>query len=140
MKSSFLRLLTTAAVALAITSVTSFAAETEKKKDDKDSPCCPNDAPKSEISNHCGSCGKKDDPTTAPATEPAKTEPVKSEISNHCGSCGKKDEPTTAPVTTPATEPAKTEPVKSEISSHCGGCEKKDGEKCPAAPTEAPKA
>ena len=131
MKSSFLRLLTCAAVALAITSVTSFAAETEKKKEDEKSPCCPTEAPKSEITNHCGSCGKKEEPTTAPATEPAKTEPVKSEISNHCGSCGKKDEPTTAP----ATEPAKTEPVKSESCP-----EKKDGEKCPAAPSEAPKA
>ena len=131
MKSSFLRLLTCAAVALAITSVTSFAAETEKKKEDEKSPCCPTEAPKSEITNHCGSCGKKEEPTTAPATEPAKTEPVKSEISNHCGSCGKKDEPTTAP----ATEPAKTEPVKQE---ECP--DKKDGEKCPAAPAEAPKA
>jgi len=79
MKSSFLRLLTCAAVALAITSVTSFAAETEKKKEDEKSPCCPTEAPKSEITNHCGSCGKKEEPTTAPATEPAKTEPVKSE-------------------------------------------------------------
>jgi len=131
MKSSFLRLLTCAAVALAITSVTSFAAETEKKKDDEKSPCCPTEAPKSEITNHCGSCGKKDEPTTAPTTEPAKTEPVKSEISNHCGSCGKKDEPTTAP----ATEPVKTEPAKQE---ECP--DKKDGEKCPAAPSEAPKA
>jgi len=131
MKSSFLRLLTCAAVALAITSVTSFAAETEKKKEDEKSPCCPTEAPKSEITNHCGSCGKKEEPTTAPATEPAKTEPVKSEISNHCGSCGKKDEPTTAP----ATEPAKTEPLKQE---ECP--DKKDGEKCPAAPAEAPKA
>jgi hypothetical protein len=126
MKSSFLRLLTCAAVALAITSVTSFAAETEKKKEDEKSPCCPTEAPKSEITNHCGSCGKKEEPTTAPATEPAKTEPVKSEISNHCGSCGKKDEPTTAPA---------TEPVKSESCP-----EKKDGEKCPPAPAEAPKA
>jgi len=100
MKSSFLRLLTCAAVALAITSVSSFAGETEKKKGDESAPCCPNDAPKSQITNHCGSCGKKEEPTTAPATEPAKTEPVKSE------SCP----------------------------------EKKDGEKCPPAPTEAPKA
>jgi hypothetical protein len=130
MKSSFLRLLTCAAVALAITSVSIFAGETEKKKGDESAPCCPNDAPKSQITNHCGSCGKKDEPTTAPATEPAKTEPAKSEISNHCGSCGKKDEPTTAP----ATEPAKTEPVKSESCP-----EKKDGEKCPPAPTETPK-
>jgi len=97
MKSSFLRLLTCAAVALAITSVSSFAGETEKKKGDESAPClCPNDAPKSQITNHCGSCSKKDEP----ATEPAKTEPVKSE------SCP----------------------------------EKKDGEKCPPAPTEAPKA
>ena len=101
MKSSFLRLLTSAAVALAITSVLSFAQETSPEKKDGDkSPCCPTEAPKSEISNHCGSCGKKDEPTTAPATEPAKTEPVKQE--------------------------------------ECP--EKKDGEKCPAAPTEAPKA
>ncbi len=100
MKSSFLRLLTTAAVALAITSVTSFAAETEKKKDDDKSPCCPTEAPKSQITNHCGKCEKKDEPTTAPATEPAKTEPVKSQ--------------------------------------ECP--DKKDGEKCPPAPTEAPKA
>ncbi len=100
MKSSFLRLLTCAAVALAITSVTSFAAETEKKKDDDKSPCCPTEAPKSQITNHCGSCEKKDEPTTAPATEPAKTEPVKSQ--------------------------------------ECP--DKKDGEKCPPAPTEAPKA
>jgi len=136
MKSSFLRLLTTAAVALAMTSIVSFAEETSpEKKDGEKSPCCPMEAPKSQISNHCGSCGKKDEPTTEPATEPAKTEPVKSEISNHCGSCGKKDEPTTAPDTTPATEPSKTEPVKSE---ECP--EKKDGEKCPAAPSEAPKA
>ena len=101
MKSSFLRLLTSAAVALAMTSVLSFAQETSPEKKDGDkSPCCPTEAPKSEISNHCGSCGKKDEPTTAPATEPAKTEPVKQE--------------------------------------ECP--EKKDGEKCPAAPTEAPKA
>lgn len=122
MKSSFLRLLTCAAFALAITSVTSFAAETEKKKGDENSPCCPNDAPKSQIFNgdKCGD--KKDEPTT---------EPAKGEISNHCGKCEKKDEPTT--------EPAKTEPVKSEISNSCGGCEKKDGEKCPPAPTETPK-
>ncbi len=100
MKSSFLRLLTTAAVALAITSVTSFAAETEKKKDDDKSPCCPTEAPKSQITNHCGKCEKKDEPTTTPATEPAKTEPVKSQ--------------------------------------ECP--DKKDGEKCPPAPTEAPKA
>lgn len=100
MKSSFLRLLTTAAVALAITSVTSFAAETEKKKDDDKSPCCPTEAPKSQITNHCGKCEKKDEPTTAPATEPAKTEPVKSQ--------------------------------------ECP--DKKDGERCPPAPTEAPKA
>ena len=132
MKSSFLRLLTSAAVALTITATVSFAQETSpEKKDGEKSPCCPNEAPKSEITNHCGSCGKKEEPTTAPATEPAKTEPVKSEISNHCGSCGKKDEPTTAP----ATEPAKTEPVKSESCP-----EKKDGEKCPPAPAEAPKA
>lgn len=128
MKSSFLRLLTSAAVALAMTSVVSFAQETApEKKDGEKSPCCPTEAPKSEISNHCGKCDKKDEPTT----EPAKTEPVKSEISNHCGSCGKKDEPTTAP----ATEPVKTEPVKQE---ECP--DKKDGEKCPAAPSEAPKA
>lgn len=131
MKSSFLRLLTCAAVALAITSVTSFAAETEKKKGDENSPCCPNDAPKSQILNG-DKCGDKKD---EPSTDPAKTEPAKGEISNHCGGCGKKDEPTTAP----ATEPAKTEPVKSEISNHCGGCEKKDGEKCPPTPTETPK-
>ena len=80
MKSSFLRLLTSAAVALAMTSVVSFAQETAPEKKDGDkSPCCPTEAPKSEISNHCGSCGKKDEPTTAPATEPAKTEPVKQE-------------------------------------------------------------
>jgi hypothetical protein len=91
MKSSFLRLLTTAAVALAITSVTSFAAETEKKKEDEKSPCCPTEAPKSQITNHCGKCEKKDEPATTPATEPAKTEPVKSEISSHCGGCEKKD-------------------------------------------------
>jgi len=132
MKSSFLRLLTSAAVALTITATVSFAQETSpEKKDGEKSPCCPTEAPKSEITNHCGSCGKKEEPTTAPATEPAKTEPVKSEISNHCGSCGKKDEPTTAP----ATEPAKTEPVKQEEAP-----EKKDGEKCPGCPTEAPKA
>jgi hypothetical protein len=137
MKSSFLRLLTSAAVALAISATVSFAQETSpEKKDGEKSPCCPTEAPKSEIFNHCGSCGKKEEPTTAPATEPAKTEPVKTEISNHCGSCGKKDEPTTAPATEPAkTEPAKTEPVKQE---ECP--EKKDGEKCPAAPSEAPKA
>jgi hypothetical protein len=132
MKSSFLRLLTSAAVALAMTSVVSFAQETSpEKKDGEKAPCCPVEAPKNEITNHCGSCGKKEEPTTEPATEPAKTEPVKSEISNHCGSCGKKDEPTTAP----ATEPAKTEPVKQE---ECP--EKKEGEKCPPPPTEAPKA
>jgi len=74
MKSSFLRLLTCAAVALAITSVSSFAGETEKKKGDESAPCCPNDAPKSQITNHCGSCGKKEEPTTAPATEPVKSE------------------------------------------------------------------
>jgi len=80
MKSSFLRLLTSAAVALAMTSVISFAQETSpEKKDGEKCPGCPTEAPKSEISNHCGSCGKKDEPTTAPATEPAKTEPVKQE-------------------------------------------------------------
>ena len=101
MKSSFLRLLTSAAVALTITATVSFAQETSpEKKDGEKSPCCPNEAPKSEITNHCGSCGKKEEPTTAPATEPAKTEPVKQE--------------------------------------ECP--DKKDGEKCPAAPAEAPKA
>ena len=105
MKSSFLRLLTSAAVALAISATVSFAQETSpEKKDGEKSPCCPTEAPKSEIFNHCGSCGKKEEPTTAPATAPA-------------------------------TEPAKTEPVKQE---ECP--EKKDGEKCPAAPSEAPKA
>ena len=80
MKSSFLRLLTSAAVALTITATVSFAQETSpEKKDGEKSPCCPTEAPKSEISNHCGSCGKKEEPTTAPATEPAKTEPVKQE-------------------------------------------------------------
>jgi len=80
MKSSFLRLLTSAAVALTITATVSFAQETSpEKKDGEKSPCCPTEAPKSEITNHCGSCGKKEEPTTAPATEPAKTEPVKSE-------------------------------------------------------------
>lgn len=87
MKSSFLRLLTCAAVALAITSVSSFAAETEKKKGDENSPCCPNDAPKSQILNG-GKCGDKKD---EPCTDPAKTEPAKGEISNHCGGCEKKD-------------------------------------------------
>ncbi len=75
MKSSFLRLLTTAAVALAITSVTSFAAETEKKKDDDKSPCCPTEAPKSQIFNG-GKCGDKKDDS---CNDPAKTEPVKSQ-------------------------------------------------------------
>jgi len=75
MKSSFLRLLTSAAVALAMTSVISFAQETSpEKKDGEKCPGCPTEAPKSEISNHCGSCGKKDEPSTAPATEPAKKE------------------------------------------------------------------
>ena len=106
MKSSFLRLLTTAAVALAMTSVVSFAEETSpEKKEGEKCPGCPTEAPKSQISNHCGKCDKKDEPTTAPATEPAKTEPAKSEISDHCGKCDKKDEPTTAP----ATEPVKKE-------------------------------
>lgn len=126
MKSSFLRLLTSAAVALALTSVVSFAQETApEKKDGEKCPGCPSEAPKSEISNHCGKCDKKDEPTTAPAETP------KSEISNHCGSCGKKDEPTTAP----ATEPAKTEPVKQEAAP-----EKKEGETCPGCPSEKPKA
>ena len=99
MKSSLLRLFTVAAVALAITSVSSFAGETDKKKGDENAPCCPNDAPKSQIFNG-GKCGdKKDD------------------------SCN---------------DPAKTEPVKGQISNHGG--DKKDGEKCPPAPTEAPKA
>lgn len=124
MKSSFLRLLTSAAVALAMTSVVSFAQETAPEKKDGDkSPAAPAEAPKSEIVNHCGKCDKKDEP----ATEPAKTEPAKSEVSNHCGKCDKKDEPTT--------EPAKTEPVKSEEAP-----EKKDGEKCPGCPSEQPKA
>jgi len=79
MKSSFLRLLTSAAVALALTSVISFAQETAPEKKEGDKPCCPTEAPKSQISNHCGKCDKKDEPTTAPATEPAKTEPVKQE-------------------------------------------------------------
>ena len=101
MKSSLLRLFTAAAVALAITSVSSFAGETEKKKGDESAPCCPNDAPKSQIFNGGGGkCGdKKDD------------------------SCN---------------DPAKAEPVKGGISNY--GCDKKDGEKCPPAPTEAPKA
>ena len=83
MKSSFLRLFTTAAVALALTSVVSFAEEPAKT--DAPAPAAepaktaPAEAPKSGISSHCGKCDKKDEPSTAPATEPAKTEPAKQE-------------------------------------------------------------
>jgi hypothetical protein len=129
MKSSFLRLLTSAAVALALTSVVSFAEE-PAKTDAPAAPAAPAAEPaKTEPAKQEATPEKKKEDEKAPATAPA--EAPKSEISNHCGSCGKKDEPTTAP----ATEPAKTEPVKQEDAPA-----KKDGEKCPGCPSEAPKA
>jgi hypothetical protein len=100
MKSSLLRLFTVAAVALAITSVSSFAGETDKKKGDESAPCCPNDAPKSQIFNG-GKCGDKKDDS---CNDPAKTEPVKGQIFNGGGGkCGdKKDGENCPPAPTEA--------------------------------------
>ena len=118
MKNTFLRFLTTAASALVLTTVISFADE-PAKKDGDGCPACPAtpEAPKSLIVGHCGTCDKKDKPEVTP-------EAPKSMIVDHCGTCDKKDKPEVTPA-----EPAKQEDAPA----------KKDGDKCCPASPEAPK-
>lgn len=64
MKSSLLRLLTTAVSAIALTAAVSFANEPEKKDTEKKCPGCP-DSPTQvcaiECNKHCGKCDSKCD-------------------------------------------------------------------------------